>query len=45
MAGYTVEFWLILQMIIEVLLCGIIGYYVSLQQLTHSKIVNECALL
>jgi len=28
MAGYTVEFWLILQMIIEVLLCGIIGYYV-----------------
>ena len=28
MASYTVEFWLILQMIIEVLLCGIIGYYV-----------------
>jgi len=43
MTGSTVEFWLILQMVIEVLLCGIIGYYIYREKNKNVDVRQEKA--
>ena len=41
MTSYAVEFWLILQMIIEVLLCCIIGYYIYREKSKKVEVIQE----
>ncbi len=43
MTGATIEFWLILQMVIEVLLCGIIGYYIYREKNNNVEVRQEKA--